>query len=243
MKKLVAWSTGFDSTKVLYDLLKNTDDEIVAFRMDLGAVKFKQKGVTFKKIATAESIVAPKAHEWLMNNLREFPVIVVKVTKMDPQGFISLAMVNAAADIARNVHFDSFVYSRSLENDLSKNRLRWLRSLWNDAAGIPMETPLIKSRQGRPHAMATLPKDLQAMMFSCDDPRQFKDSIEGCAKCVKCKVTAIITEMLDNKIDPDVIFDYCLKKMAVGPYLGSLSADPELARGSRTWIDYPKESL
>lgn len=242
MKTLVTLS-GYDSTFVLWSILKNTKDEVVAFHMDMSAVKFKEPGVTLERIAAAEAIAVPDVYDWLCANVRPFELRTITITAMNPQGWISLTMIETALAIVDAEPFTRFVYSRSEENNLSANRMNWLRSKWTPATLTPMETPLIYRAQGRPHALKLLPKDLQALMFSCDDPVISDGRPRSCNRCVKCRVTTIAKDMLKARVTPDIIFDYYLKKMGVGPYLGSLSADPDLMPKKRRWIDYPEESM
>lgn len=237
-KTLTAWSSGYDSTLVLYRLLKNTKDEVTAFRMDMSKATFTDPRVTFERIAAAEEIAVPKIAEWLTKNVRPFEFRTIKIDALDPQGWISLTMLNTALEIVESESFERFVYSRSEENNLSKNRLNWLRDIWDaESPRTTLETPLIDSKQGRPHAMATLPKELQAFMFSCDNPMP-----EPCGKCIKCKVTHLTREMMAQGVSADIIFDYYLRKMAVGPYLGALTVDSDFQPTKREWIKYPEVS-
>lgn len=239
---LTAYSGGVDSLFVLWRLLRFTDDHVTAFRMDMSDAKFTEPGVSLRPLAVAENIVVPKIFQWLTSNIRPFELRTIPISALDPNGWISLTMLNTALAIVHAEPFDRFVYSRSLENDLSANRLQWLKSIWAANTDVPMETPLIDKQQGRPHAMSVLPRELQALMFSCDHPKiNFGDPV-GCRDCIKCKVTLLARGMLADGIDPDIIFDYYLKKMGVGPYLGAITADPALQPKKRYWISYPEGS-
>ncbi len=141
--------------------------------------------------------------------------------------------------------FDRFVYSRSLENERSPRRLSWLRDRWSVLQPkIPMETPMLNIVQGRPHAMAFLPAELRDAMVSCDNPFVVKGEVSACLKCVKCQATSKIREFLAIGVEPDIIFDWYLRKMAVGPYIGSRCGDPQFRAGHnlRPWVEYPEES-
>lgn len=237
MITLISFSGGVDSTLVLYRAAVNTDEEIVCFRMD-----FSRANVLFEKNAIAESVCARRVVNWISSEIRPVSYEIVPVNRFPDGGFISLAALQTARTFTLRGPCRRFIYSRSMENERNAKRLPRLRETWAQMdPHTPMETPLIDSLQGRPHAFAILPQQLRALMLSCDEPKLRYGEPRACGKCNKCFITWTTTQMLKEGHTPDEVFAFYLQKMGVGPYIGDPNADPQYMAGAnlRPWINYP----
>lgn len=239
MKTLLGFSGGLDSTYLLHRLLTMTDDEVVCFWMDLTHIERVTavgRVPYYNDLLPAERIIAPRVIGWMGKNVRPVAFEVVKgvIYEAEPddfpkgssRGWRVIPMLKCAARQVVAGSFDRFVYGKSPENIRTPNqpaRDRWYQEWWAKAAPkTTFETPLIELWHGRPHALASLPADVQALMLTCNDPRFVDMEPMACNACEKCMLTFESRRLLANGCDPDAILDFLLRRRKAGPYIESM---------------------
>lgn len=227
---LVAAGGGLDSTGVLYELLKNTADEVRAVFLDMSEVEYQhpqaKKGF-WSASSTAEGIAVARVHEWLAAHVRDYELKTIKLASSSEAR--APAVIRMGAGLVEGC--DRFIFCRTPEQTaisgpMARNSAYYKR-IWSENApkGIPMEWPLIAQNKGRPHAIAELPAELQALTSSCLDPAIIDGIPVRDGVCPKCLATDAAKKMHREGVDPDVALDFLMQKIGAGPYVGAKTVD------------------
>ncbi len=237
MKTLLALSGGLDSTYLAFEILSKTDEELHCFFMDLrNVMEETPEGLRpyYNDLNDAEVIAAPRVIDWLAKNVRPVWFEVTSQVKYEappddfPKGTARswrvYPMLKYAARVVTECGFDRFIYGKSPENIRSpdwKDRADWYQKWWkeNAPAGTTFETPLIRKWQGRPHALAALPRDLLALVLTCNDPLVIDGQPLACGLCDKCMLTLSASRMLADGVNPNGILEVLLQRRKAGDYI------------------------
>lgn len=249
-KTLVAFSGGLDSTALLFRLLKETDEIVSTFWMDLAHITYQDKSgrtVPYNhELIPSERVVGQRVIDWLSKNIRPVNLEIVEGVKYEPEpadyplgtsrGWRVLPMLKVAAKIVNRDGLDRFVYGKSPENLRTANqaaRDAWYRQWWQDnAPGTTFETPLIERWEGRPHHLQLLPSELRAIVLTCNAPKIVDGEPEICGNCEKCHLTAESERLLKDGVSADMVLDFLLRRRRAGPYIDSISfADKRIGGG------------
>ncbi len=241
MQILLGFSAGYDSTYLLYNYLKNTNDTIRCFRLDLSAVEYdhpQAKRGYYRDLMEAESVAAVSVISWMRRNVRNFGYEVINVDKIEEGEWMTPTVIRHAAVLCNDRGYDKFVIGRSAENDSpqqGKLTHPWYRKLWSElcVTHAKLEWPLLDQRKGRAHAIKELPKQVQTLLISCHDAKLVNGKPTACGICNKCIITAESKTMVDKGIDPYIVLDYHLKKKGAGKHSKSMVIDERYQSGVR----------
>ena len=199
MKILVALSGGADSTALLYNLLRETEHEVVAIHIAEGKNEIMRSWIPLKRAA------ADAVSSWLRVNVRDFDLrFVDAVTEYgngDPIPDIMEAH-GEGFEKTKNRYTDRCRYAtygrvaRELEVDeVRTGKTTWRhkpskRSAarnWTVAAdtyltytNIPLRLPWLESQMGKLQVYRTMPAPLRLLANDCLYP----GSCSGCAHCL-----------------------------------------------------------
>lgn len=222
MKTLIALSGGLDSTYLLYKYLQQrSNEEIHTFYADLSSVK-EFNEFPYKDSAKVEKWAQGKIlHYFLSEQAIPIQHHVVKLFSFADGDWVTPTVIKAAAEFVNEGGFDKFLFARSWENTTTKTGNTKHQEIWRAITKNPMIWPLQDWNEGRAHALANLPPKLKKYTVPCNKPKQGKDqSIEVCNACAKCHRTKDAQRLLDEGVEPDVVYDYQLRLKAAGPYYG-----------------------
>lgn len=247
---LLAFTGGADSSYLAHKILRETNENLRLFWMDLRHLQFDTPDGPkpfYERMLAAEAIVAPRVAKWLSDNVRPVPLEIVTDVKYLPEPpdypsdisrqWRSIPMLKTASAI---MHRDGlkgrFIYGRSAENTRNPHRLTvdaWYQEWWKENApkGTKFEQPLIDLWHGRPHALTAIPRELMPLVLTCNNPPMVNGEPVSCETCQKCRLTAESRRLLDDGVSPDVILDFLLRKRRAGPHVHSL-ATPDRTLGA-----------
>lgn len=226
MNTLIALGGGLDSTFLLYELLKDTDDIVHGLFCDLSTVQYDDKRAArdvWKASAIAETIAVRRICEWFAAHVRPFVCQTIFVESSAEAR--APTVMREAAKMAAG--FDRFIFGRAADQMCTPRNPPYYRKLWAESApaGIPMEWPLVDRNQGRPHALVALPPELTALTISCNEPDIAGGLPVPCGSCPKCYQTAKAKEMLAGGMTPDQAQDWIMRAVGAGQYHGQGGTD------------------
>lgn len=225
MKLLVGHSGGFDSTYLLWLLLRATTHEITAIYFNFAnAVNHSGRDYTTKTELELRAVATTR--ELLKKHCRPFDEIECHVAEIAPGEWVTPTITRLAGNICRRQGFDGYAAGRTLEN-MSANRGALMtdryKKLFADHAGpgIQILWPLLDHRVGRPHALAELPAEIAAAVQYCDGAKLVAGRVIPCGDCIKCRnVKATRAGLAAGIRTASDLFDDLLRSKGAGPYAG-----------------------
>lgn len=215
-KTLLALGSGLDSTYLLYTLAKDTDEIIHCFQMDCSKVN-EGNGLVYKELHSAEKRAGKDIVAWISKNIRSVTREIVKVNAMQPGEWLTPAALRVGAKLVKD--FDRMVTGRTWENTTIKSSSMRHQELWTSFnTNKPLVWPLMGMGHGRAHALAFLPKELLDLVSPCQKSKIVNKVVTRCNTCPKCIRTNEARDLLDSGVDPNIVYDYQLKKKGAGPY-------------------------
>lgn len=219
MKTLLSFSGGLDSTYVLWKLLKTTDDEITAmnidFRLSKVAINIQVEHCGYQEIAGRDIV------SWLKRNVRDFTYIEHKAydTLPDEENVIyfirrAIPWLNAAKydRICVGLQYDETgieVMAKDPGERRGVDRRKVMNNIFSEAKRGELWIPMETWREAKPHAVASLPKDLLDMVVTCVNPSIGQNgNITDCGSCFRCLYVEKIQHMLGNGMTPDNVLDW-----------------------------------
>jgi 7-cyano-7-deazaguanine synthase in queuosine biosynthesis len=197
---IMSFTGGLDSTYLLYKTLKDTDDEVYAFTLDL---KFCEE-TTFDHKQYMEKVCAMKIAQWMNNNIRPFKFDIIDV----PKGFLyeKLPMMQAlyfAIPYLNENLYDRFLFAYSAEDtglfgQQVKNAMKYRFEQY--AKRGTLEFPLQENNIGRAHQHISIPKEIMPYLADCT---RIGPNHEKCGKCQKCKSRKQDYERLEQGLTPE----------------------------------------
>ncbi len=239
MKSLILFSGGTESTAILYDLLKNTDDQVWAHRIHMG-INPKRR-----LISVAEKIATRKILDWMEENVR--PVENFSETFFEfPEELIfpgQYLHAFIAGTLNTNYQFDRIFYGQNLE-DLTEKDYFWrhiTRRIWLalKAHGKPhypgkyridgwepIHTEWVEpySEMGKVDVMPLIPRELWDFLVTCDYPIIEGENWEACRRCVPCIRYQRTLRFIAEKKEPVLALDVALLERHAGKHRYNLVA-------------------
>lgn len=241
MRTLLMFSGGLDSTGLLYWLLKNTDDEVIAHHVIIHTSK------NMSTISKIESLTARRIVTWLKKNYRNFEFEESEF-KFPNRKFIPPHLIYSyvAGLLIINGVADRIMTGRHAEDtrQISCFRFAIANNIYNavKSYGNPVRTPgssgISKEHEyneieamweipfadiGKIHIIRMLPKELFDLVLFCKNPQLIDDKIINCGTCRTCiRVKDILEIKDDNTIGSDMWVDRLLKEKSGGKYLNKL---------------------
>jgi hypothetical protein len=235
MRTLIAFSGGFDTTFLTYELLTKTDDEVTLVYIDSSMVPPTKINRSFMLFNPSNSssrglYMSQKSVSWLKENCRPFNYIVEVLKESD-----------IAEEDTLPVYFAKYAATKINEGLYDRAGGGWNWDIWPNEAyedWLPQHPcriaaqrafdkitkkgklwwPLIDEgdnifpkRGGNVHAIKYLPKDLQKTLIGCEIIRiSDDDEIIRCEKCEKCLWRRFCENKLADGWTEDQIQDYRL---------------------------------
>ena len=218
-KTCISITGGLDSTYLLYKTLSETQDEVTAFHVDFTELTPEVNSANLEKMS-AQNVV-----NWLKTNVRDFTFEnIVAVSKEDMKYYSTKEALKQGQKYLEK-GFDKFLIGKAVED----NR-KVVKSPTGNNAFIKQlkETflnkvfmPLVELNQGKPHAIANLPKNLYNITLKCGKCTIENGRVTPCGSCTfKCKYVAFCEEKLNDGWTSDKVLDYYMKVTRRGPYVG-----------------------
>lgn len=234
MKTVVTISGGLDSTYVLWNLLKNSTDEITAYYVSTENVDPNRwQFYDFRSFLTPEKAILMKQvvvniANWLQTNVRTFNLVIenmdTSLISMDhtiinhPARYVVDRFIPQINDGT----FDNIVLTDEKENDGWANggtigltrrpgSILATELFKNKATRGQLTFPLIDNPYNQSYALSSLPADLIALTRSCEFNLS-SPSEPNCGICFKCKKLAYFkAELQSNKTPQQIDGDINLK--------------------------------
>ena len=215
-KTCISITGGVDSTYLLYKTLSETQDEVTAFHVDFTELTPEIDSANLEKMS-AQNVV-----NWLKSNVRGFKFEnIVAISKEDMRYYATREALKQGQKYIEN-GFDKFLIAK-IYGDIGRSttgNLAFINTLKNNFP-TKVFTPLRDIKQGKPHAIVNLPKELYNITLKCGKCTIENGIMTPCGKCnFKCKYVAFCEEKLNDGWTPDKVLDYYMKVNRHGPYVG-----------------------
>ena len=215
-KTCISITGGVDSTYLLYKTLSETQDEVTAFHVDFTELTPEVNSANLEKMS-AQNVV-----NWLKSNVRGFKFEnIVAISKEDMRYYATREALKQGQKYIEN-GFDKFLIAK-IYGDIGRSttgNLAFINTLKNNFP-TKVFTPLRDIKQGKPHAIVNLPKELYNITLKCGKCTIENGIMTPCGKCnFKCKYVAFCEEKLNDGWTPDKVLDYYMKVNRHGPYVG-----------------------
>jgi len=215
-KTCISITGGVDSTYLLYKTLSETQDEVTAFHVDFTELTPEVNSANLEKMS-AQNVV-----NWLKTNVRNFMFEnIVATSKEDMRYFATREALKQGQKYIEN-GFDKFLIARVYE-DIGRSTTgnsAFINTLKNNFP-TKVFTPLRDIKQGKPHAIVNLPKELYNITLKCGKCTIENGIMTPCEKCnFKCMYVAFCEEKLNDGWTSDKVLDYYMKVTRRGPYVG-----------------------
>ena len=215
-KTCISITGGVDSTYLLYKTLSETQDEVTAFHVDFTELTPEVNSANLEKMS-AQNVV-----NWLKSNVRGFKFEnIVAISKEDMRYYATREALKQGQKYIEN-GFDKFLIAK-IYGDIGRSttgNLAFINTLKNNFP-TKVFTPLRDIKQGKPHAIVNLPKELYNITLKCGKCTIENGIMTPCGKCTfKCKYVAFCEEKLNDGWTPDKVLDYYMKVNRHGPYVG-----------------------
>jgi len=215
-KTCISITGGVDSTYLLYKTLSETQDEVTAFHIDFTELTPEVQSALLEK-TFSQNVV-----NWLKTNVRDFTFEnIVAVSKEDMRYYSTKESLKQGQKYLEN-GFDKFLISRTYEDigRSSTGNMAFISTL-KDTFSNKVFTPLKDLKQGKPHAIVNLPKNLYNIILKCGKCVEENGVFIPCGKCeFKCKYVSFCENMLSMGWSADKVLDYYMKVTRRGPYVG-----------------------
>lgn len=215
-KTCISITGGVDSTYLLYKTLSETQDDVTAFHVDFTELTPEVNSANLEKMS-AQNVV-----NWLKSNVRGFKFEnIVAISKEDMRYYATREALKQGQKYIEN-GFDKFLIAK-IYGDIGRSttgNLAFINTLKNNFP-TKVFTPLRDIKQGKPHAIVNLPKELYNITLKCGKCTIENGIMTPCGKCnFKCKYVAFCEEKLNDGWTPDKVLDYYMKVNRHGPYVG-----------------------
>ena len=218
-KTCISITGGVDSTYLLYKTLSETQDDVTAFHVDFTELTPEIDSANLEKMS-AQNVV-----NWLKTNVRNFMFENIAAVSKEDMGYYSTKEALKQGQKYIEKGFDKFLIGKATEDNS-----KVVKSPTGNDAFIKQlkETflnkvfmPLVELNQGKPHAIANLPKNLYNITLKCGKCTIENGMVTPCGSCTfKCKYVAFCEEKLNDGWTPDKVLDYYMKVTRRGPYVG-----------------------
>lgn len=209
MKTIMSFSGGLDSTYMLYKTLKETDDEVYAFYLDM----MDCPGTSFMHKQYMEQVCAMKVAQWMNDNVRPFKFDIYDVgQKFFYEKLPMMEALYFAIPYLNENLYDRFLMAWSAEDcgtfGQEVRNAMWYRFEQHATRG-KMEFPLLEQDIGRLEQYLKLPKEVIPLMGDCASI-----NVDGtkCGSCQKCKVKTRYFKQYEEGMSVKEILDEVKKK-------------------------------
>lgn len=234
---------GWDSTFMVYRLLANSAEPVLAYYVD-----FTQCGAPHKATQSAAEVVASaRVAQWMNDNVRPFEFRVIPIQSMLAGEWITLEATRIGAGLVEADEADWLAMGRNIEGEKPhrglKTKAAQLRIYSEVTAKGQIRFPLLEDGLGKPHAHAMLPPGLAALCLNCKSAELVNGEIVECGRCITgCKYNDMIVHKLIEGYTPAQVFDYGQRLMREGPYADLPVSDPSwISRGFSDAVDFPEK--
>lgn len=203
MRTLISLTGGLDSTHLLYKLLKETDDEVYAFYLDLRLTD----GSTQEHKQYMEQVSSMKVAQWMNDNVRPLKYDIIEKDSFFRERYPMLEALYFAIPYINEGLYDRFWFALSAE-DIGvfgvqiKNALQYRFDQY--ATRGALEFPLLEQNIGRAHHLQAIPSVLHPILADCSN---IGPNHEKCGICKSCMRRKQDIERLSSGLTADE----CLK--------------------------------
>lgn len=215
MKTLCALSGGRDTANVLWTLLTETDDEVLALRFGLGEVYGNRE---FDRISHH---CAMRIADWLRGNVRPFEFRYVPLSSFTEGGWHGTEFVFEGVRLLDDGAVDRIIGGWNREQQAIPGRGALNREIMEKlfaklATRGSLEFPL--EARGKAHVLAELPPALEALCVTCKTPEiDDAGNVHACGRCWYCNRLEECRDRLARGETADAITDNLVARDLAAP--------------------------